>query len=101
MEESDIAMDFFEGLDDTRYIEFKTNFLNDLMMGTQSAPDHVNDIYVKASKFLSHKRTTKSGGESAFLSKSSIGKDKKSADSDDTPEQQQRNDTKSHSSQRA
>ena len=101
MEESDIAMDFFEGLDDTRYGEFKTNYLNDLMMGTQSAPDHVNDVYVKASKFMSHNRTQKSGGGSSFMSRSKNNKGKKSGDRDDTAEQRRKNDTESKGSNRA
>ena len=100
MNEEDIAMDFFEGLDDTRYGEFKTSYLNDLTMGTQTAPTHVNEIYTKASKYLTPKRATRAGGGSAFVSKSKSDKGKKSADSDDTPEQQQGNDTKSHNSKR-
>ena len=61
-------MDFFRGLDDARYGEFKTNYLNDLMMGTQKPPEHVNDIYTKASKYLTPRRGAKSNGGVAFVS---------------------------------
>ena len=71
MNEEDITMDFFEGLDDTRYGEFKTSYLNDPTMGAPAAPKHVNEIYTKAPTYLTPKRALRTGGGAAFVSKSS------------------------------
>ena len=52
MSDEDIAMDFFNGLDKTRYSEFQTLFLNGLTMGSQQQPDDLNAMYQMASKFI-------------------------------------------------
>ena len=85
MEEEDIAMDFFRGLDDTRYEEFKTSFMNDLMMGTQKPPKHVNEIYTKASKYITPKRGAKPNGGVAFVSRkdTSTKQQRRTGDADD------------------
>ena len=69
MSDTDVAMDFFNGLDETRYGDFKTNYLNDLTMGTQIAPTHINDIYNKVSKYLPARKQTRAAGGAAFVTK--------------------------------
>jgi hypothetical protein len=52
MADEDIAMDFFNGLDDARYGEFKTGLLNDMTKGTLGPPESLLDIYTMASRYL-------------------------------------------------
>lgn len=52
MDESDVAMDFMDGLDDARYADFKVGLTNDISRGAISLPTTVNEMYVLASRHL-------------------------------------------------
>ena len=57
MEEKDIAMDFFEGLDNARYATFKTEIMNSLTSKAIEQPKNLNEMYLLANQWL--KTTTK------------------------------------------
>jgi hypothetical protein len=49
MEETDVALDFLHGFDDTR---FKVSLLNDIDRGAIEVPSTVNKMYLLASRHL-------------------------------------------------
>jgi hypothetical protein len=55
MADKDIALDFFSGLDNTRYADFKADFLNGLTSQSIKAPKDLNAIYVLASQWVKPK----------------------------------------------
>jgi hypothetical protein len=55
MQDEDIALDFFSGLDNARYADFKADFLNGLTSGAIKAPEDLNGIYVLASQWVKPK----------------------------------------------
>ena len=57
MEEKDIAMDFFEGLDNARYASFKTEIINSLTSKAIEQPQNLNEMYLLTNQWL--KMTTK------------------------------------------
>jgi hypothetical protein len=57
MQDEDIALDFFSGLDNARYAGFKADFLNGLISGPIEAPEDLNGIYVLASQWVKPKGT--------------------------------------------
>jgi hypothetical protein len=62
MKPEDIAMDFFSKLDNGRYAEFKTTFINGLQMRSLKPPKDLNEIFTLASTYLKPKLVTGSGG---------------------------------------
>jgi hypothetical protein len=52
MADEDIALDFFSGLDNARYADFKADFLNGLTSQSIKAPIDLNSIYVLASQWV-------------------------------------------------
>jgi hypothetical protein len=57
MEDQDVAMDFFRGLDNARYSQFKTEIMNGLTAGSIKQPDDLNAMYLLANQWL--KTTTR------------------------------------------
>ena len=57
LEDRDIAMDFFRGLDNARYATFKTEIMNGLTSKAIEQPDSLNAMYLLANQWL--KTTTK------------------------------------------
>ena len=57
MEEKDIAMDFFERLDNARYATFKTEIMNSLTSKAIEQPKKLNEMYLLANQWL--KTTTR------------------------------------------
>jgi hypothetical protein len=55
MADKDIALDFFSGLDNARYSNFKADFLNGLTSQSIKAPKDLNAIYVLASQWVKPK----------------------------------------------
>jgi hypothetical protein len=66
MDETDFALDFQHGLDDTRYADFKVSLLNDIDQGAIEVPSTVNKMYLLASRHLVV--TKRPGGSSARAS---------------------------------
>jgi hypothetical protein len=62
MEPEDIAMDFFSKLDNGRYAEFKTTFINGLQMKSIQAPKDLNEIFTLANTYLKPKIVAGPGG---------------------------------------
>ena len=52
MEDKDIAMDFFRGLDNARYASFKTEIMNGLTSKAIKQPDSLNTMYLLANQWL-------------------------------------------------
>jgi hypothetical protein len=52
MGDVDIAMDFFHGLDNRRYVSFKTEILNRLTAKSILQPANLNDMYLLANQWV-------------------------------------------------
>ena len=52
MSDTDVAMDFMNGLDDHRYAGFKVDLINDIGQGSMKVPATLNDMYMLASQRL-------------------------------------------------
>jgi hypothetical protein len=70
MSDQDIAMDFFSKLDNGRYAEFKTTYLNNLQMKAVDLPENLNEIYLLASTHLKPKVALGGGIGSTFATMS-------------------------------
>ena len=70
MSDPDIAMDFFSKLDNGRYAEFKTAYLNNLQMKAVDPPENLNEIYLLASTHLKPKVALGGGIGSTFATMS-------------------------------
>jgi hypothetical protein len=57
-DDSDQAMDFFHGLDNGRYAEFKVQYLNGLQVSSIAAPRDLNTIFTLANNWLKPKAAT-------------------------------------------
>jgi hypothetical protein len=55
MDDKDIAMDFFNGLDNVRYAAFKTETLNLLTSGAISQHENMNVMYLLANQWVKPK----------------------------------------------
>jgi hypothetical protein len=55
LEDEDIAMNFFSGLDNGHYAEFKATYLNGLTVKSITAPQDLNEIYTIASQWIKPK----------------------------------------------
>ena len=52
LEDADVAMDFFRGLEEARYTEFKIDCLNQFARGTMEPFADLNEAYLQASTYL-------------------------------------------------
>ena len=62
LNDKDVAMDFFKGLDDAQYGGFKTDFMNQLTLKTISQPENLNEMYLIANQWLKVNTKTASSG---------------------------------------
>jgi hypothetical protein len=62
MTPQDEAMDFFSKLDNSRYADFKTTYINGLQMKPINPPADLNEIFTLANTYLKPKVVTGSGG---------------------------------------
>ncbi len=60
LDDLDIAMDFFRGLDNARYATFKMDYINGLTSKAIDPPKDLNEIYLLANQWLKPKVTTSS-----------------------------------------
>ncbi len=66
----DIAMDFFDGLDNGRYAEFKKSILNGMTAGSVTQPATLNEMYLLAiNQWLKTTGVSQSGLASTFVTK--------------------------------
>jgi len=73
MEDVDVAMDFFKGLDNNRYGNFKTKTMNDLTAKILVQPQNLNEMYLLASQFVQLKTTTNAMGQVNAVQQSIFG----------------------------
>ena len=52
VDEEDVAMDFYRGLDNGRYTGFKTNLINGINSGAIEQPDTLNSMYTQSANYL-------------------------------------------------
>ena len=62
MEDIDIAMDFFKGLDNNRYGHFKTQIMNGLTSKAIAQLQNLNEMYLLANQWVQVKTTTNAMG---------------------------------------
>jgi hypothetical protein len=62
-------MDFFDGLDNGRYAEFKKSILNGMTAGSVTQPATLNEMYLLASQWLKTTGVSQSGLASTFVTK--------------------------------
>ena len=55
MQDKDIGMDFFKGLDDNRYATFKTDLTNQMTLNATAQPANLNAMYLLANQWLTTK----------------------------------------------
>jgi hypothetical protein len=65
----DVAMDFFDGLDNGRYANFKKSILNGMTAGSVTQPATLNEMYLLANQWLKTTGVTQSGLVSTFVTK--------------------------------
>ncbi len=68
-DDSDQAMDFFHGLDNGRYTEFKVQYLNGLQVGSIVAPKDLNTIFTLANNRLKPKALAGGGYASTYATR--------------------------------
>jgi hypothetical protein len=66
IEEVDIAMDFFSGLDDARYASFKAEIVNGLTAGSIVQPKDLNAMYLLANQWLKTAKSHPTGLATTF-----------------------------------
>jgi hypothetical protein len=64
-----IAMDFFDGLDNGRYAEFKKSILNGMTAGSVTQPATLNKMYLLANQWLKTTGVSQLGLASTFVTK--------------------------------
>ena len=62
MPDNDIGMDFFKGLDDNRYVTFKTDLTNQMTLNATAQPANLNAMYLLANQWLTTKTSTNRTG---------------------------------------
>ena len=62
-DDEDVAMDFLQSLDNSRYSGFKVSFMNGISMGSIQAPKSLNDVYNKANQRVELRGTPGRGAE--------------------------------------
>jgi hypothetical protein len=65
----DIAMDFFDGLDNGCYADFKKSILKGMTAGSVTQPATLNEMYLLANQWLKTTGVTQSGSASTFVTK--------------------------------
>ena len=70
MPDSDVAMDFFDGLDPGRYTKFQADVQNDMAKGID-APTNLHDMYQRAANYLVVTTTWKPTGVAVFTTTAS------------------------------
>mmetsp|Transcript_8512 Transcript_8512/g.12433 ORF Transcript_8512/g.12433 Transcript_8512/m.12433 type:complete len:143 (-) Transcript_8512:611-1039(-) len=55
MDDKDVAMDFFNGLDNARYATFKSETMNLLSSGAIKQPENLNAMYLLANQWVKPK----------------------------------------------
>ncbi len=65
----DIAKDFFDGLDNGRYAEFKKSISNGMMAGSVTQPATLNEMYLLVNQWLKTTGASQSGLASTFVTK--------------------------------
>jgi hypothetical protein len=68
-DDSDQAMDFFHGLDNGRYAEFKVQYLNGLQAGSIVAPKDLNTMFTLANNWLKPKALAGGGYASTYATR--------------------------------
>jgi hypothetical protein len=68
-DDSDQAMDFFHGLDNGKYAEFKVQYLNGLQVGSIAAPRDLNTIFTVANNWLKPKALAGGGYASTYATR--------------------------------
>jgi len=63
------AMDFFDGLDNGRYADFKVQYLNSLQIKTITAPRDLNTVFNLANNWLEPKALPGGGYASTYATK--------------------------------
>ena len=66
LEDKDVAMDFFSGLDNGRYADFKATFLNGLTVKSITPPEDLNAMYSMISQWVKPKAMGGGGTASTF-----------------------------------
>ena len=68
MDDKDIAMDFFNGLDNARYASFKTKIINinNLTSGAITQPADLNAMYLLANQWLKTSKSHPTGLAATF-----------------------------------
>jgi hypothetical protein len=66
---ADQAMDFFHGLDNGRYADFKVQYLNGLQVKSIAAPTELNTIFDLANNWLKPRALTGGGYASTYATK--------------------------------
>jgi len=61
LDEPDVAMDSFDGLDNARYAEFKKSIQNGMTAGSVTQPVTLNEMYLLANQWLKTTGTQQSG----------------------------------------
>jgi hypothetical protein len=69
LDEADVAMDFFDGLDNGHYAEFKKSNLNGMTAGSVTQPATLNEMYLLANQWLKSTGYAQSGLASTFIMK--------------------------------
>jgi hypothetical protein len=69
LDEPDVVMDFFDGLDNAIYADFKKSILNGMTTGSVTQPTTLNKMYLLANQWLKRMGTTQSGLASMFVTK--------------------------------
>jgi hypothetical protein len=69
LSQPDVAMDFFDGLDNGRYADFKKSILNGMTAGSVMQPATLNEMYLLANQWLKTTGVTQSGLASTFATK--------------------------------
>ncbi len=62
-------MDFFDGLDNGRYAEFKKSILNGMTAGSVMQPATLNEMYLLVNQWLKTTGVAQSGLASTFVTK--------------------------------
>jgi len=71
LDEADMAMDFFDNLNDRSYGEFKAQFTNDVNQGKVTRPENLVEMYAMASRFVPTIKPLKAGTSAAFATRAS------------------------------
>jgi hypothetical protein len=67
MEETDIALDFFDGLDNGRYAQFKADIYNGMAAECIDAPADVNTVYKLAHQWIETQTIQKGSSAATFV----------------------------------